>query len=269
MAEDREFEEMSLGELPEDIFKVKGYSYPKDELFYPGNMPADVGSSAPLADVPQVNEDRTRAASVRSTYDTRPINATDFHFTEIKEATPLLEGDEIVLFNYTVPESYVAVLRSFEYNQFPHIFVEDSGPLLSILIDGITQVGHSNIPVTADKTPFKTHIIAPEKSLLTLRLIYPAGYTTGIALSVWAHLYGNLLLTRNLPSAFEVGNDEPSKSIPVPREVGGERAIRSEISSQNPPRQSHPPIRGTIKRIKRKVQKAKKQPPLSFHYTKR
>ena len=227
MNEEREREERGLNELPEGTFEMKGNRYPpSEEEYYIPNIPADIGAALPIGDIPQVSQDRSSGANVRSTYDTRPINGTDFHYSVTNTVTPNWDGDVISLFTFTVPESYLAVLRGFEYAQYPYnlgntAIGPEFTPKISILVNGITQLGHSNFSMEADATPQRTHVIAPEKSELVLRIVYPQFYSVNIDYSVWVHLYGNLILTSNRPPAFEVGNETPSKVLPVPKEITG------------------------------------------------
>ena len=238
MPEDREAEENGLGELPSpnDQLENKGDHYPPEIDYFPGRVPADIGSSAPLSNRPQVSVDKTRAASVRSTFDTRPINATDFHHTGNGEVNLSGEEDETVTISYTVPESYVAVLRKFHFVQDVIIVSAQDYVRVSILIDGITQVGHSNIEFLQQIEEQPTHIIAPENSVLAIRVTYPASFATFGNVLVWGHLYGNLLLTKNQPPAFEVGNPEEPVNIPAPPEFGGPRTpIRDPRPVKSPP----------------------------------
>lgn len=221
--EEREKEEQ-LGEISDDLLKEHGDNFPPGRTYYPGEPPADIASSAPLGDAPTVLGDRTRGASVRSTFDTRPINGTDFYYSETQEVTPLGESAVTATFTYTVPKSYIAVLRAFEFSQYPFVFDEDKFIDVSILVNGISQLGHSGIEFQQDAGKQPTHIIAPELSKLAIRLIYPASYSLNLSLSVWVHLYGNLILTKNQPAAFEVGNEEPTRPIPIPAELGGGEA---------------------------------------------
>lgn len=237
--EDRESEEQGLNELPEDLLKERGEIYPPEISYREPKVPHDLASSVDLGDAPTLLEDRTQGASVRSVYDTRPINGTDFQSAESQDITPSAENGGTVDFNYTVPTSYIAVLRGFEFRQSPVKIVEDLDISFSILVDGISQLGHSNIPLPPDVGFINTHILADENSTITLRVIYPALYSDAVLYRVWSRLYGNLILTNNRPLAFEVGNTEPVKTIPVPPGVNTP-SMKAPTAQKGTPQSSQP-----------------------------
>lgn len=223
--EERENEEAGietgLGEIAEDLMREQGENFPPDYTYIPGNeMPADLRAATPLGDAPVDLEDKTQGASVRSVFDTRLINGTDFQATDAVEVTPSGELDATATISFVVPQSYVAILREIEWHIDPLNGEPGSTLTLSIKVNGISQVGHTdlNIPDQTD-TPWKTHILAPENSTIEMVFLFPAGYSEAINYNVFAHMYGNLILARQVPLAFEVGNPVASKSVPVPPAV--------------------------------------------------
>lgn len=217
--EDRDNEERQLGELPIELLRERGENYPPGDSYMPG-VPRDIANTVNLATAPARLGTRSQGASVTSAFDTRPINATDFRTGETQQVTLSLEIDKTLEFSYTVPQSYIAILRSFECRQNP-LFIVDNAYLLTytIFVDGIAQLGHDNLVLSQQPGVLPTHILAKEASIITLRITYPTLLAETITLNVWASFYGNLLLTKNVPLVFEVGNPLPVESIPLPPSI--------------------------------------------------
>lgn len=259
--EERESEELEietgLGEISEPKMLEQGEVLPDDFTYLPGNeMPADLQSATPLGGVSPILEDKTQGASVRSVFDTRLINSTDFNFAGSEEVTPSAELNESVSIGFIVPQSYVAILRKFKWIITPNLVGEAEVDLLmSIKVDGISQVGHTDlVSMHAPEDYWDTHILAPEGSTISINFNFRATYSEGITYTVFAHLYGNLILSKQLPLAFEVGNPEVSKSIPVPNQVNKPdlnamrqtgQPIKQRMATQNRPTRSRPQPRKT------------------------
>ena len=220
--EEREKEE--LGELSEDLLIEHGENYPKSTDYFETGLPVDLKSSTPLADATVALEDRTQSAIVKSVFDTRPVNGTDFHFTDSQSVTVHDETGAIVDFIYSVPPSYVAVLREFKYTINPIFFGLGPNISASISVNGIAQVGHTEMEIPQNYGYFNTHIIAPENAKITLRLIIPLEYADpNPNFSLWAHFHGNLILSKNIPLPFEIGNQLPPRKVPIPPTVNRPR----------------------------------------------
>ena len=237
--EEKELEEKqlqsnySLGELPRDLLRERKIICKPDKKYYE-NDPADIASTVDLNNQPTELEGRTQAASVRSVYDTRPINGTDFQYAETLTGNTTLELPLTLDFNYIVPQSYIAVLRDFEIRQFPLFIGSNLQPLTSVLVDGIAQISHSNLPYNPDNGKVVTHILANEKSTITVRMYYPATYAEDVTLNVFCKMHGNLLLTNNLPLPFEIGNQLPAKTVPVPKSVNDVKPIQKPVVKPKP-----------------------------------
>lgn len=169
---------------------------------------------------------------VDSVFDTRPIHSREFVKTE---KVPYFYGsssEPYAEMDYIVPSGYTAILRGFSYR--PTLTLIWSGwdlgygsPLdavtMSILIDNVPVPDYENMIFGQDITDtiksgiFPTHILIPPNKKLTLRLSASARYLDQLSLALgmagqnmqeWYDyqmtMYGNLLLSRGLPTEFEV-----------------------------------------------------------------
>lgn len=166
-------------------------------------------------------------ASVTTTWDARPINARDFLQTrvgtmEIDTGDPpsiKLENE----YRYTVPEGYVGVLRGFSYSA--SVYTErslsslDNGdfsaPVAStLLIDSLIVPDYESMDLGQSANfQIPTFVIALAGQTFILRTVHDASIITAIhaalggrdsVINTRATLYGQILLSRGLPSQFEI-----------------------------------------------------------------
>lgn len=151
--------------------------------------------------------------SVRSVYDSRPVNATDFN----RYATGLF-GDPhtgtvgVVTFP-AVPEGYIFVIREFfVWVETTPILSNRSDIQMTPQVNGADDVFTRDVPVGAgNDTPIKCFLIVNEF------LTYGVKFTINVALgnslfNVWA--YGNVLVKSGRPPQFEIANPGLTGNLP-------------------------------------------------------
>jgi len=178
-------------------------------------------------------------ASVTSTYDARPVNARDFVSAQevqiVTGTSPETINAQTLSVDYTVPVGYTGILRGFQFfsqlvpeiptgqlfqpsaSLVPSMFTLTS---VSILLDGSVQPDFNNLPFGAIMdTPQECFIIAGELQKITLQVTFSQLYVDSVSIAsgvgtkvipVLLSLYGNNLLTRGLPKAFEVSSQDQS-----------------------------------------------------------
>jgi len=240
--EDREND--ALGELPSSIQRERNEFSQTAAEGVPRTIPPEtpIGTLRPAGIPPDIqalddtlNKGNAKLgspvipASVTSVYDARPVNARDWKQTE----TPTLllaVGNpppiQTITMEYTVPLGFVSVLRGFQF--IPRII--PAIPLnattsayfdwvtVSILVNNIVQQDYNNLkfgPVM-DKAQ-DTFVIANELQIITLKVTFAASFLDAQKLvgnfettPVLLQMYGNNLLTRGLPTPFEIATQVKS-----------------------------------------------------------
>ena len=148
-------------------------------------------------------------ASVRSVYDTRPVNAYDVIFDTVKtDATALAVGAN--LFSVAVPDGYVIVIRGIKFtiNPLPAISTNDRDYLLTLLLNNSTVPNYQNIPVGPVMNNWlPCHFIAAENETFGIRYnVLPAIAPALFFMNVQFHC--NLLLSEGIPKPFVIANHE-------------------------------------------------------------
>lgn len=174
-------------------------------------IPHDIRTQ--IKDYPVIPGTISQNVEVISTFDTRPINAIDFYFASSTSVEPTGTAQ----FLFTVPSGYVAVLRGFKY-ALQTIFTpfNRSWVTCTVNINGSAVQNYNALQlgqVVNDLVPI--HAIAKEGDIIEIAVtilaaILPPGTIT---IDVAAEMHGNLLLSRGLPSNFEIGNIKPAKTI--------------------------------------------------------
>jgi len=235
--EDRENELNGMGELPDSIQQERKEFSQFDAYGIPIDPPPARAIGTPRAagippDIAKQNEvyadgdgrlgSPVIPATVTSIYDARPVNARDFKVTSIKMLSTAGGGvPQTLTADYTVPLGYTTVLKGFQF--VPHVMLEprlDEATSfiydmvdVTLLINDIVQQDYNNLKFG----PFmdlaqETFLIASELQIITLKCVFSSDYLNvlgdypfGIEDSpVLLQLYGNNLLTRGLPTPFEI-----------------------------------------------------------------
>lgn len=136
---------------------------------------------------------------VRSVFDARPINTYDFKITQSGSFT---FGNDILL-EMTVPEGYMAVLRSLEYwTEGATVAPLRSSILMSVLLNGGNYPNNVDIPVgIATDGPMPFFLLADEFNRIGVRFTYSS--TVDTFYTIFA---GNFILKTGRPYAFEIAN---------------------------------------------------------------
>ncbi len=231
--EDRENE--SLGELPQPIqTERREFSQADADNVPVGTAPSIVigqqGVNASLPpDIRKQGEALRQSkdaklnspvipASVTSVYDARPINARDWMVTEYQLVSLPngSAGNQTLNLSYTVPAGFTGVLRRFAFE--PSIFAaftdnekrageEWDGVLVSLKVQGINVPDYQNLMLgqSADIL-MDTFVLASEGQIIELVLKYSNKMVLNMQdfTAVLMRMYGNNLLTRGLPTPFEI-----------------------------------------------------------------
>jgi len=201
---------------------------------------------------------------VRSIYDSRPINATDFNLSisnfSAENAGGVWNGN-FCDFTFTVPNGYVAVLRELHHSFTPPpVIAGRSEVTASFLINGALyqqpvqfaadNLGDSDLAL---QTVTDIPIGLESDDILQGFVIADQGQTLGVRIKVTAaiaavepvchaHLYGQLLQKTGRPAQFEIANPSdkvfvgnaiytPPATAPIERPVAApvvEREVRQQ-----------------------------------------
>lgn len=212
-----------LGSLPEDRLEQQVLSPGEAGAPMPGQgIPVDIARQQGVKGLTTARDQlMSQGSSVRSVYDSRPINATDFLHTFANDLELTDPGEtETISFDYFIPGGYIGVLRGFHYEfELAVATVERTGILCSILVNDIVQVGYEDMTlgqITVDPQLQPTFILVPLSGKLTLKLVFDGTpyVDGGVPIqSFFVKLYGNLLLTQGVPLPFEIGNLGPIKPL--------------------------------------------------------
>lgn len=209
--------EDQLGALPVDRLETQAISPEEAGARREGaGVPVDIARQQGVEGIPPL-DDRlmSQGASVRSVYDSRPVNARDFTETRFQTiAVPFSDpGILVANFDYFIPGGYVGVLRGFHYELETPVATADRNTVrCSILVNDIIQLGHENMllgQVNPKPVGQPCFILAPLGGKLTLRLLLVGDDLVDGGLSelpIYVELYGNLLLTQGVPLPFEIAN---------------------------------------------------------------
>ncbi len=204
-----------FGDLPDDV-KVERTENQPDDLYQP--VTADYSRQAPAPDVHSPSYPGMTGlnvpkfgTTVQSTYDTRPVNGTDFIFGDRDTLTDTCQPSlSLTLFDYSVPSGYIGVLRDITLTNFVGAYT--SGPFvdpmtMTLKVNGISQLGMTDVVVLQMDFRYDFHVVADERSVVSLHLNLGSPHDTGITIGVFGLLHGQLLLKRGFPVPFEIGSD--------------------------------------------------------------
>lgn len=149
---------------------------------------------------------------VRSTYDSRPLNAYDGYFTANIDGTITTpDADNILTFTTTfiVSLGYVFVGRAFKITP-RNLYYDGDGneiyPTISFFVNKISVPNMSNLVVNPGSELFHpAFFIAPQYAVIDVNITYNLGAGTSAFPSMLINLEGNFLLT-NDPANLAVTN---------------------------------------------------------------
>lgn len=224
MNEENEDYQNELGELSEPTFEERGGFPPqaKGVQYQPGQqLPPDMAyqneANAGLGTA--VLGGPALGTYVTTTYDARPINARDFFTSAINNAETdgSTAGEIPADFSFTVPQGYVAVLRGVAWDFSIPSLADEGSPspdynytfTVRLQVDGIAVPNYDDIAgfgaFLNDLVP--CYVLANEGQTITLSVRITSD--NALTIGVNQKLYGNLLLSRGLPTNFEPGSLTP------------------------------------------------------------
>lgn len=220
-----EREDNELGELPSSLLQERreGADYVNEGTRYDGffaRSPFDNRNYGPPPDITAENQVRSRPGEmgsiprrfdVTSTFDARPVNGRDFletfnlFFTlDGGETDPVTEEDTFI-----VSDGYVGLIRGFRYFISNIQNLDNDSLLVSVLSDSVPLNNYDNMLLPQIVNDFiPTYGISNPLKNIGLRITHPippnlVGITT---VQIRVELYGNLLLSRGIPSQYEPTN---------------------------------------------------------------
>lgn len=236
MNEEREREE--LGELPEDLMRERGEVIVGDKPPYdPRRVPADVDYQQEVEekqkDVP--GGSLSQGARVVSVYDTRPVNAEDFIFTQVREISITAPNGTPGLgvfgtWFFQIPEGLIGVLRSIKIEpevditparfaqsgSLPVVPVDPNTPVFTYRVkdNGVAFKGYDNIGSDSISAILPTHVIGGSQDFISLEIANNATVNTDINnLRILVSFYGQLILSTGREKQYEIGEPKPTKPL--------------------------------------------------------
>ena len=229
-----EREDNELGELPPALLKERkeGLDYVNEGTRYDGffakspfdqrnyGAPPDISLENQVINRPGEIGSVPRRYDVTSTFDARPVNGRDFletftlNYQFIPPPPPLAKANQIgqsVIDSdtFTVPDGYVGVVRGFRYFVNNMLNLGDQFLLVTLISDGVPVNNYDKVPLPQIVNDFIScyGISNPLKTIgLTIEHPEPAHFTLIEDISIRVELYGNLLLSRGIPSQYEPTN---------------------------------------------------------------
>lgn len=220
-----EREDNELGELPRSLMderrealdytmegsRVDGFF--AKSLFDQRNYgpPPDIRQESNVRNRPGEMGSIPRGFDVTSTFDGRPVNGRDFLETTYLDFE--VNGDagesDTKSISFQVPDGYVGIIRGFRYFLTRFLNIEDRSMSVTVIADSVPlnnydlmsleQIINDYIPVYGISNPLKT---------LGLNITHPAPIDLLDEENVGCRveIYGNLLLSRGIPSQYEPAN---------------------------------------------------------------
>lgn len=206
-----------LGDLPEELYREQSHVPDLSKISRTDSQRIDS-----LADLVWQHQERVKpkqlgtvpySGEVISTYDSRPINASDFSGTSLETftLTAVATDATTVTATYMVPGGFVGVLKGYRYEMKPLVPIDYDDLLLDILVDNVPQLGYRSLmhgQVLKDFIP--CFILADDSNTIDLKLRAPNGINSVIpdVRKVIIELHGNLLQTTGAPLPLEISNKE-------------------------------------------------------------
>lgn len=141
---------------------------------------------------------------VRSVYDSRPVNATDFNI--IGSFNFVGEGAETTIIEMEVPEGYIGVLRQVHVWFEPVYGQNRSDVSASFTLNGADVPYNQDLFVGGDTDDLETFILGNEFNRMGLRVTLNDGLLPDDDFMCYVRFYGNFLLKSNRPLPAEIAN---------------------------------------------------------------
>lgn len=220
-----EREDNELGELPSSLLQERreGVDYVNEGTRYDGfsakslfdnrnyGPPPDIALESAVRNRPGEMGSIPRRFDVTSTFDARPVNGRDFLETFFLDFE--VDGDagisdtQTVLFE--VPDGYVGVIRGFRYFLTRFLNIEDRSMTVSVIADSVTLNNYDNMlleQIVNDFIPVYGITTGLKNIGLRITHPFPIDILNEENVQCRVELYGNLLLSRGIPSQYEPAN---------------------------------------------------------------
>lgn len=176
---------------------------------------------------------------VRSVYDSRPVNATDFNI--IGSFNFVGEGAVTTIIDMEVPEGYIGVLRQVHVWFEPVYGQNRSDVSASFTLNGADVPYNQNLFVGGDTDDLETFILGNEFNRLGLRITLNDGLLPDDDFMCYVKFYGNFLLKSNRPLPAEIANpsmDAKCTNAPTPTPIKAPvqfaPPVKAPIAAQTP-----------------------------------
>ncbi|MES9855931.1 MAG: hypothetical protein ABW166_04915 [Sedimenticola sp.] len=167
-------------------------------------------------DIRQENDVRSRPGEigsvprrfdVTSTFDARPVNGRDFleTFSLSFEAG---EGPVTDSNTFTVPDGYIGIVRGFRYFVSNVVDVLGETFLVSLIANSTIVTNYDNMALPQIiNAPIPCYAISNYLKNIGLKITHPSSRSgAGGDVLIRVEMYGNLLLSRGIPSQYEPAN---------------------------------------------------------------
>lgn len=142
---------------------------------------------------------------VRSTYDVRPVNGTDFTFSQVASPTPISESGAIWVFSFTVPKGFVAVVRWYQWAaQSPTGSITEWNDFLgSLQRNGVDFPYNTDVFLGPASKRMPVFMLADEEQTFGVRVVSQSIDSASMGQLT---MYGNLLLKTGRAYPYEIAN---------------------------------------------------------------
>lgn len=194
---------MGKGPLSEEWIALRESQLPPDVNLVPDDT-RQLGNAMAAFDRAPLGEPPIDF-TVRSVFDSRPIQGYDFNVTSSTIVSGSIPFTTLV--SFIVPTGLVCVLRQLHhFFTVPPVIASRADVLLSLQVNGADVPNNTSIPVgVASDDIVKCFVIADENTQVTAKFVTNVDVLVE-AVSIFVQFYGNFLLKTGRPSIMEIAN---------------------------------------------------------------
>lgn len=177
------------------------------------------------------------SGEVISTYESRPINAVDFAFTDFVQWNITGNPPTALTLNssHVIPGGFIGVLKGYRFEMEPLVPITPDDLLLDIFVNDKAQQGYQSLKhgqMLKDFIP--CFILVDDGGTMRFQFRAPTGIASLMANTRHLHLelYGNLILTTGAPLNLEIANKEVGLPVKTEQSEGLSPMMRSIRRSQ-------------------------------------
>jgi len=119
---------------------------------------------------------------------------------------------------YTVPPGQVGILRSFRYQLLPQVQQPGVAAVVTstLFVNSIAVPDYQNMTLGQSMVePFPCHVLGAAGHVFKLKVDVPDGLIAVGDSAVVVYFYGNMLLAKQVPLPYEVGEEVPVNALPL------------------------------------------------------